>query len=135
MLLAGAMGVQQKLAASELEITGPIAEVSPDHWLVAALPRSGGVHAIHGAGPHACGLGSVTAAHDANAVERVIVGGPSFGGSKVVTRLGVVAIQAGAEHVGLKLALIGESPRTAVGAAADLQSHTLSRSFFGPRCG
>jgi hypothetical protein len=35
MLLAGAMGVQQKLAASELEITGPIAEVSPTTgWLL-----------------------------------------------------------------------------------------------------
>ena len=68
-----ALAVQQKLAASELEMTGPIAEVSPDRWLVAARPRSGGVYSIHEAGPHACGPGGVAAVHGANAVEPVIV--------------------------------------------------------------
>jgi hypothetical protein len=68
-----ALAVQQNLAASELEITGPVAEVSSDRWLVAARPRSGGLYSIHEAGPHACGPGSMVAAKSANAVEPVIV--------------------------------------------------------------
>ncbi len=68
-----ALAVQQKLAVSELEIVGPVAEVSPDRWLVAARARSGGVYSIHEAGPKACGAGSVAAAKGANAVEPVIV--------------------------------------------------------------
>ena len=68
-----ALAVQQRLAASELEVAGPVAEVSADRWLVAARSRSGGVYSIHEAGPHSCGLGSIAAARGTNAVEPVIV--------------------------------------------------------------
>jgi hypothetical protein len=68
-----ALAAQQKLAASELEIAGPVAEVSSDRWLVAARPRAGGLYSIHEAGPHDCGTGNVVAAKGANAVEPVIV--------------------------------------------------------------
>ncbi len=68
-----ALAVQQKLATSELEITGPVAEISPGRWLVVARPRSGGVYSIHEGGPHACDPATVLALKGANAIEPVIV--------------------------------------------------------------
>jgi len=45
-----ALAVQEKLPPADLEMMGPVAEVAPGRWLVAARPRSGGAYAIHLAG-------------------------------------------------------------------------------------
>ena len=68
-----ALAMQQKLAPANLEITGPVAEVTPERWLVAARPRSGGTYAIRQGGPRAHALESVEAPHGVNAVEPVVV--------------------------------------------------------------
>ncbi|HUE02208.1 MAG TPA: hypothetical protein VMR62_21745 [Bryobacteraceae bacterium] len=68
-----ALAVQEKLPPSELEISGPVAEVTPDRWLVAARPRAGGAYAIHLAGPRAQVSESVESPQGLNAVEPVVV--------------------------------------------------------------
>ncbi len=42
-----ARAVQQPVASTDLEVAGPVAEVTPDRWLVAARPRAGGAYAIY----------------------------------------------------------------------------------------
>ncbi len=66
-----ALAVQDKLAPSELEIAGPIAEIAPNRWLVAARPRTGGAYAIHLAGPNSRVAEIVEAVRGVNAVEPV----------------------------------------------------------------
>jgi hypothetical protein len=68
-----ALAVQQKLAPAGAEIIGPVAEVAPERWLVAARPRSGGAWAIHQTGLGARGLVSVEAPHGMQAVEPAVV--------------------------------------------------------------
>jgi hypothetical protein len=68
-----ALAVQEKLPPSELEIAGPVAEIAPDRWLVAARPHSGGAYAIHLAGPRSRVAESVEAVRGLNAVEPVAV--------------------------------------------------------------
>jgi Hydrazine synthase alpha subunit middle domain len=68
-----ARAVQQSVAPTDLEVAGPVAEVTPDRWLVAARPRSGGAYAIYQAALPAGSLESVESPHGASAVEPVIV--------------------------------------------------------------
>ena len=68
-----ALAVQEKLQPSALEIAGPVAELAPDRWLVAARPRAGGTYAIHLAGPQARVSASVESPRGLNAVEPVAV--------------------------------------------------------------
>lgn len=70
-----ALAVQQNLTPWDLEITGPVAEVAADRWLVAARPRSGGAYTLHKAGPGARGLEPVESPHGVNAVEPVMAAG------------------------------------------------------------
>lgn len=69
-----ALAVQEKLPPTGLEIAGPVAEVAPDRWLVAARPHAGGAYAIHLAGPGSHVGGAVEAPRGMNAVEPVAVG-------------------------------------------------------------
>ncbi len=66
-----ALAVQEKLPAADLEILGPVAEVAPGRWLVAARPRSGGAWAICQAGPGLRGLEIVESPRGVQAVEPV----------------------------------------------------------------
>ena len=68
-----ALAVQQKLPPADLEIAGPVAEVAPDRWLVAARPRSGGEYAIYQTVPRSHGLERVESPNGVNAVEPVAV--------------------------------------------------------------
>src|SRR5271165_7038735 len=60
-----ALAVQEKLASFR-QIAGPVAEIAPDRWLVAARPRAGGTYAIHLENQ------IVEAPHGLNAVEPVV---------------------------------------------------------------
>jgi hypothetical protein len=68
-----ALAVQEKLPPADLEAIGPVAEVAPGRWLVAARPRSGGAYAIHQAGPGMRGMESVESPRGVQAVEPVAV--------------------------------------------------------------
>jgi hypothetical protein len=68
-----ALAVQEKLPPSELDIAGPVAELAPDRWLVAARPRSGGAYAIHLGSPRAKVAETVEAPRGLNAVEPAAV--------------------------------------------------------------
>ncbi len=46
-----ALAFQQKLPPADLDLEGPVAEMTPGRWLVAARRRSGGAYAIYEAGP------------------------------------------------------------------------------------
>jgi hypothetical protein len=67
-----ALAVQQKLPPADLEIGGPVAEVTPGRWLVAARPRSGGAYAIYETGPRSRGMAGVEAPHGVNAVDPAV---------------------------------------------------------------
>jgi hypothetical protein len=62
-----ALAAQEKLPPSGLEMAGPVAELAPDRWLVAARPRAGARYAIHLEGR------TVEAPEGLNAVEPVVV--------------------------------------------------------------
>ena len=68
-----ALAVQEKMPATNFETIGPVAEVTPDRWLVAARPRSGGTYAIYEVGPRSHVLESIESPHGAQAVEPVVV--------------------------------------------------------------
>jgi hypothetical protein len=68
-----ALAVQEKMTPAGLEIMGPVAEMTPDRWLVAAQPRSGGAYAIREAGPRSHDLASVESPRGVNAVEPLVV--------------------------------------------------------------
>jgi hypothetical protein len=66
-----ALAAQDKLPAADLEILGPVAELTPGRWLVAARARSGGAYAIYQAGPGLSGLEIVESPRGLQAVEPV----------------------------------------------------------------
>jgi hypothetical protein len=66
-----ALAVQVALPRAELETMGPVAELAPDRWLVAARPRSGGAWAVYQAGPGLREFESVEAPRGLQAVEPV----------------------------------------------------------------
>jgi Hydrazine synthase alpha subunit middle domain len=69
-----ALAFQEKLPPpADLEMQGPVAEVTPGRWLVAARRRSGGVYCIYEAGPRMRDPASVESLHGVNAVEPVVV--------------------------------------------------------------
>jgi len=68
-----ALTTQQKLAPAGLEIAGPIAEVTPDRWLVAARKGSAGTYAIHLTNPRSSRLDRVESPAGLNAVEPVMM--------------------------------------------------------------
>jgi hypothetical protein len=67
-----ALAVQQKMPPHDWEIAGPVAELAPERWLVAARPHSGGAFAIHRAAASSL-LESVESARGVQAVEPVVV--------------------------------------------------------------
>ncbi len=68
-----ALAVQEKLPPADWEIGGPVAEIAPERWLIAARPRSGGAYAIHQAGPAWGNLESVESSRGVHAVDPVVV--------------------------------------------------------------
>jgi hypothetical protein len=68
-----ALSSQEKLPATRAELTGPVAEVAADRWLVAARPGPGGVYSIDQTGPGGGALVGVDAPAGINAVEPVVV--------------------------------------------------------------
>ena len=67
-----ALAVQEKMPPADWEIAGPVAEVAPDRWLLAARPHSGGAYAIHQSGPGWRGPESVESPRGGSAVEPVV---------------------------------------------------------------
>ncbi len=68
-----ALAVQEKFPAADLVTMGPVAEVEPGRWLVAARPRSGGAFAIYQGGPGVRALEPVESPRGLQAVEPAIV--------------------------------------------------------------
>jgi len=71
---ASALAVQEKLPPAGLDTAGPVAEVAPGRWLVAARARSGGAWAIYETTPGGGALETVESPRGMQAVEPVAAG-------------------------------------------------------------
>jgi len=84
------LAAQENLPQMNAEVTGPVAEVAPGRWLVAARPSPGGLYSIQETGPGEHALESVEAPKGANAAQPVVVAArkppPEFPSGLVATR-------------------------------------------------
>jgi hypothetical protein len=68
-----ALAVQEKLPTVDMELAGPVAEMTPDRWLVAARSRAGGAYGIRQIALNSRALQDIESPPGVNAVEPVAV--------------------------------------------------------------